>query len=106
MRVEIGPKEAQNGTAVVALANEPGTVAEKETVNVELQLMKELRIKMDQVRSALWNWNCLSLCVAYQCSVNIRGGVGWLHLQSTSFEPTRINDHYNSLWSWSWSWSD
>eukprot|EP00967_Tisochrysis_lutea_P025108 scaffold28890_cov22-Tisochrysis_lutea.AAC.1 len=48
VRVEIGPKEAQNGTAVVALANEPGTVAAKETVNVDLQLMKEIRAKLEQ----------------------------------------------------------
>ncbi|KAF5828998.1 hypothetical protein DUNSADRAFT_16727 [Dunaliella salina] len=48
VRVEVGPKEAQNGTAVVALANEPGTVAAKETVNVDLQLMKEIRAKLEQ----------------------------------------------------------
>lgn len=49
VRVEVGPKEAQSGTAVVALANEPGTVAAKETVNVDLQLMKEIRVKLEQV---------------------------------------------------------
>lgn len=50
VRVEIGPREAQNGTAVVALANEPGEVAQKETVNVDLQLLKEVKAKMEQVR--------------------------------------------------------
>ena len=36
VRVEIGPKEAQNGLAVVALAREPGTVALKETVSAQV----------------------------------------------------------------------
>lgn len=65
VRVEIGPREAQNGTAVVALANEPGEVAQKETVNVELQLLKEVKARMEQVRGGgedlwgMWHVACV-----------------------------------------------
>ncbi len=49
LRVELGPKEAQAGTAVIARAGEPGTVAQKTTVNVTVQLVKELKVALQEV---------------------------------------------------------
>lgn len=53
VRVELGPKDAEQGTCVVALAGEPGTVAKKKTVNVTVELRKEIERLMPQVRGWL-----------------------------------------------------
>ncbi len=47
VRVEVGPKEAQAGTAVVARARAPGEVARKATVNVTAQLVREVKAALD-----------------------------------------------------------
>jgi hypothetical protein len=48
VRVEIGPKEAEAGTAILARAKAtPGTVARKQSVNVKVQLVKEARAALE-----------------------------------------------------------
>ena len=47
--MEIGPKEADGGTAIVARANAPGTVARKKSVNVAVQLVREVQAALKEV---------------------------------------------------------
>jgi hypothetical protein len=53
VRVELGPKEAATGGAIVARAGLPGTVAAKKSVNMAVQLVREVRAALaaqNQVR--------------------------------------------------------
>ena len=42
VRVELGPRDAENGNCVLAMAGVPGTVANKKVINVDTQLRKEV----------------------------------------------------------------
>ncbi|KAJ9505605.1 hypothetical protein QJQ45_026520 [Haematococcus lacustris] len=48
VRVELGPKDALQGTAVVALSGTPGTVARKKSVNVTVQLVQAVKALLEQ----------------------------------------------------------
>lgn len=50
VRVEIGPKEAASGSAVIARAGLPGTVAQKDTINLAVQLVREVKKALQEVR--------------------------------------------------------
>ncbi|GFH30624.1 HGTP_anticodon domain-containing protein [Haematococcus lacustris] len=52
VRVELGPKDALQGTAVVALSGTPGTVARKKSVNVTVQLVQAVKALLEQPAEA------------------------------------------------------
>jgi hypothetical protein len=60
VRVELGPKDAESGTAVVALAGTPGTVAKKQTVNMAVQLIREVRSALAKVGPQVDSSTCES----------------------------------------------
>lgn len=72
VRVELGPQDAEEGSAVVALAGEPGTVAKKKKVNVVTQLVREVKRALERVSLV-----ALAAGLFLGLLVFNRGGVVW-----------------------------
>ena len=69
VRVEIGPRDAAQGTVVVALAGSPGTVAQKTTVNLTVQMVREVKKLLAEVGGV---FGVCAVCTQGWCRCTVR----------------------------------
>jgi hypothetical protein len=86
VRVELGPKDAESGNAIIALAGTPGTVAKKKSVNVAVQLVREVKAALEKVGTAVRLRLCSALVLGtlWHCKGTTDGMHAWEMLRAAA----------------------